>query len=68
MKNTFSDPLGRYHEMINCGELKEDAIQARIVDKFQNLHQQLEITDQTSNKSFLKKLFCYFGGHCFVLL
>ncbi|MBT6036213.1 MAG: cell division protein ZapE, partial [Kordiimonadaceae bacterium] len=57
MKNTFSDPLGRYHEMINCGELKEDAIQARIVDKFQNLHQQLEITDQTSNKSFLKKLF-----------
>ena len=43
--------------MINCGELKEDAIQARIVDKFQNLHQQLEITDQTSNKSFLKKLF-----------
>ena len=39
MTKNSHDPKGRYIEMINLGELKEDARQAEIVEIFQHLHQ-----------------------------
>jgi len=54
MKKTSSGPVGRYQEMIECGELKKDAIQGLIVDKLQKLHQMLCLNDQ---KGLLGKIF-----------
>lgn len=57
MKKTSLDPTGRYREMINCGELKEDAIQEHIVGKFQKLHQALSLVGNGDDKGFIEKFF-----------
>lgn len=57
MNKNFMSPLGRYQEMIDCGELKDDAIQARIVVKFQELHQQMQRAQNSDTKGLLGKLF-----------
>ncbi len=56
MENKAQDPLSRYHEMIKCGELKNDAIQAQIVQRLQSLHVYLK---QKADKpaGLLAKLF-----------
>jgi len=57
MKKTSLGPAERYHEMIECGELKEDVIQASIVDKFQELHQHLVFSENSPGDGFLKNIF-----------
>lgn len=57
MTKISHDPVGRYNEMINLGELKEDARQAEIVEKFQNLYQILSTKNNTKEKNFFSKLF-----------
>lgn len=57
MKKTYSDPIACYQAMIECGELKEDAIQAMIVDKFQFLHQALKDAEKAPDDGFLSKIF-----------
>lgn len=57
MKKTSSDPVGRYQEMIECGELKKDAIQAKIVDKLQSLHHALSQESPTAGRGLLGKIF-----------
>lgn len=57
MNKVSMDPLGRYQEMIDCGELKNDAIQAKIVVKFQNLHSQMMHAQASGSRGFLRKLF-----------
>ena len=43
--------------MIECGELKEDVMQAQVVAKLQLLHQGLEDKKLLTNKYFLEKIF-----------
>lgn len=50
-------PIGRYYEMIDCGELKKDPIQARIVDYFEELHHSLRKKVEDENNNFISKLF-----------
>lgn len=57
MKKTSSDPAGLYREMIKYGELREDAVQAHIVDKFQTLYLELENIKSTKEKGFFGKIF-----------
>ena len=42
MNKKYSDPIGHYQKMIECGELKEDVMQAQVVAKLQLLHQSFE--------------------------
>ena len=57
MSKTSTDPMGRYREMIESGELKKDAIQSRIVEKFQKLHQQVQRVETSISKGLIGKLF-----------
>ncbi len=57
MTKNSHDPKGRYIEMINLGELKEDARQAEIVEIFQHLHQILSIKNKKKEKNFFSKIF-----------
>jgi cell division protein ZapE len=57
MKKTSNHPLGLYHEMIDQGELKEDILQATVVDKFQSLFSLLHKNAENKDKSLLSKLF-----------
>ncbi len=56
MNNKATDPIGQYHQMIEQGELKNDAVQAHIVEQLQELHLFLETTSEKS-RSFFQKLF-----------
>ena len=53
------EPKGRYLEMIEQGELKNDARQADIVEKFQQLYQLLSSKDAQNNRGFLRKIFSF---------
>ena len=53
------EPKGRYLEMIEQGELKNDARQADIVKKFQQLYHFLSSEDDKNNKGFLHKIFSF---------
>lgn len=57
MNKKYSDPIGHYQKMIECGELKEDVMQAQVVAKLQLLHQGLEDKKLLTNKYFLEKIF-----------
>lgn len=46
MENKAVDPLGRYHQMVQSGELKRDTIQARIVERLQGLHLYLKAREE----------------------
>lgn len=56
MNNKATDPIGRYHQMIEQGELKKDAVQAHIVEQLQELHLFLESISKNP-PGFLQKLF-----------
>ena len=57
MNKISSDPLGLYREMIECGELREDVVQAHIVDKFQTLHMVLLRGQSEKEKGLFGKIF-----------
>ncbi|MBL4602020.1 MAG: AFG1 family ATPase [Emcibacteraceae bacterium] len=57
MTKTSIDPIGRYRKMIECGDLKQDVIQAEIVDRFQHLYQQLTKQNSVASKGILGKIF-----------
>ena len=57
MTKSATDPKSRYLEMIECGELREDNIQASIVDKLQIMFESLLKTSETVQKSLFSKLF-----------
>ncbi|MBT6031704.1 MAG: cell division protein ZapE [Kordiimonadaceae bacterium] len=57
MKKKPSDPNSCYLEMIELGELKKDAIQAKIVGLLQGLHQELKNEEPAKKKNVIAKLF-----------
>jgi cell division protein ZapE len=57
MNKTSDEPIFRYRKMIECGDLKADAIQAEIVDKLQNLFQSLTLKAEQTNESVFSKFF-----------
>ncbi|MDG1439056.1 MAG: cell division protein ZapE, partial [Emcibacteraceae bacterium] len=50
-------PLGRYHELIDQGKLKEDDLQAAVVDKIQALFLVLKDKAEKKDNGLLSKLF-----------
>ncbi|MDG1996072.1 MAG: hypothetical protein P8J14_06250, partial [Emcibacteraceae bacterium] len=57
MKKTSNYPLGRYHELIDQGKLKEDDLQAAVVDKIQALFLVLKDKAEKKDNGLLSKLF-----------
>ena len=57
MNKTSTDPISRYREMIDCDELKEDALQAHIVGKLQDIHLMLAKHQGETDAGLLSKLF-----------
>lgn len=57
MTKISTDPKGQYLEMIELGELKEDARQAEIVEKFQQLYVFLYSKKDRKKKNFISRLF-----------
>lgn len=56
MENTAVDPVGRYHQMVECDELRKDPVQARIVEQLQELHSYLRARTEKPT-SILDKIF-----------
>ncbi len=54
MENTAVDPIGRYQEMVACGELRKDNIQAKIVNQLQALHLFLKSFGKENSGLFAK--------------
>ncbi|MDG1709352.1 MAG: cell division protein ZapE, partial [Emcibacteraceae bacterium] len=57
MTKNSTSPYGRYREMIALGELKEDMLQASVVDQFQSLFLLLQEKTREKKKGIFSKLF-----------
>lgn len=57
MTKISNDPKGLYQEMIELGELKKDARQAEIVEKFQQLFLTLSAKNSRKKQNFFSKIF-----------
>jgi cell division protein ZapE len=62
MDKNYITPHSRYHELIKCGELKEDILQAKIIDKLQIIYQKLTENQIKTRKNHLN-IFTKLFGH-----
>lgn len=57
MTKTSTQPFGRYYEMLDQGELKEDLLQAAVVDQFQALYLLLKDNEKKEDTGLFSKFF-----------